>query len=144
LDSDVIALANSLPPSYKLRVLDEKHVLKRVSESLVPSRVRKRKKQPYRAPDAVSFVGSAAPAWVAELLSQSAIDEAGIFNSAAVQQLWKKCKKIEAEPHRFSNTDNMALVGVLSTQLLYQQFIKGTALVPKKIIFTTCIDLVSP
>ena len=29
LDANVIALANSLPDSYKLRVLDEKHVLKR-------------------------------------------------------------------------------------------------------------------
>ena len=31
LDPDVVALANSLPPSYKLRVLDEKHVLKRAA-----------------------------------------------------------------------------------------------------------------
>jgi asparagine synthase (glutamine-hydrolysing) len=34
LDKNVIALANSLPPSFKLKVLDEKHVLKRVSKDL--------------------------------------------------------------------------------------------------------------
>ncbi len=144
LDSGVIELANSLPPSYKLRVLDEKHVLKRVSEPLVPASVRKRKKQPYRAPDAVSFVGSTTPAWMDGLLSQSAIEEAGIFNPTAVQQLWRKCENIEAEPHRFSNTDNMALVGILSTQLLHQQFIKGSALSQKQVVFTTCHDFVDP
>ena len=39
LDDDVIALANSLPPAYKLRVLDEKHVLKRVATALVPAEI---------------------------------------------------------------------------------------------------------
>ncbi len=52
LDPDVARLADSLPPSYKLRVLDEKHVLKQVAKGLVPAEILERKKQPYRAPDA--------------------------------------------------------------------------------------------
>ncbi|WP_281062449.1 asparagine synthase-related protein, partial [Mesorhizobium sp. M1C.F.Ca.ET.144.01.1.1] len=50
LDDDVVKLANSLPAKYKLRVLDEKHVLKRVAEPMLPPEVVARKKQPYRAP----------------------------------------------------------------------------------------------
>ena len=61
LDEDVVALANSLPPAYKLRVLDEKHVLKRVAEPVVPPEIIARKKQPYRAPDALSFVARTRP-----------------------------------------------------------------------------------
>src|SRR5204862_5570091 len=60
LDPDVIDLAHSLPDTAKLRVLDEKHVLKRVARSLVPREIIARKKQPYRAPDALSFVSAAA------------------------------------------------------------------------------------
>ena len=55
LDRHVAALAESLPPSYKLRVLDEKHVLKRAAAELVPADIVRRPKQPYRAPDALSF-----------------------------------------------------------------------------------------
>src|SRR6185295_2651420 len=52
LDPQVAALADSLPAAYKLRVLDEKHVLKRAARDLVPEAILRRKKQPYRAPDA--------------------------------------------------------------------------------------------
>src|SRR3954467_405815 len=55
LDPDVVALAASLPARYKLRALDEKHVLKRASRGLVPDEIVSRPKQPYRAPDALSF-----------------------------------------------------------------------------------------
>jgi asparagine synthase (glutamine-hydrolysing) len=124
LDKDVMALAASLPPSYKLRVLDEKHVLKKASQGLVPSVILARKKQPYRAPDALAFVLGRAPEteWVAEVLSEGAIAEAGLFEPAAVAQLWRKCNEMSAA--QFSNTDNMALVGILSTQLVHEQLVK--------------------
>jgi asparagine synthase (glutamine-hydrolysing) len=122
LDPDVVELANALPDDYKLRVLDEKHVLKRLSAGLLPELVGKRKKQPYRAPDALSFVGADAPAWIAETMSERAVKEAGIFEPSVVQNLWKKCQARRDES-QLSNADNMAVVGVLSTQLLHQQFI---------------------
>src|SRR5262249_13406934 len=61
LDKDVVALADSLPPNYKLRVLDEKHVVKRAARDLVAPEILSRPKQPYRAPDAASFVDSDRP-----------------------------------------------------------------------------------
>ena len=122
LDKDVVALADSLPPAYKLRVLDEKHVVKRAAADVVPREIIARKKQPYRAPDALSFVAKNGPAYIDEVLSESALQEANVFEPQSVTQLLRKCRARGSEG-QFSNTDNMALVGVLSTQLLHSQFI---------------------
>lgn len=122
LDKDVVNLANSLPDEYKLRVLDEKHVLKRASVGLVPPMIAKRKKQPYRAPDALSFLGATAPDWIKHHMSESALRDAGVFEPAVVQSLWKKCQD-RTDDAQFSNADNMAVVGVLSTQILHDRFI---------------------
>jgi asparagine synthase (glutamine-hydrolysing) len=126
LDANVMALAASLPASYKLHVLDEKHVLKKASVGLVPAAIVGRKKQPYRAPDALAFVGTEAmqkrAAWIGEALSEAAITEAGVFEGKAVTQLWRKCTEMSLT--QLSNADNMALVGILSTQLLHQHFVR--------------------
>jgi asparagine synthase (glutamine-hydrolysing) len=124
LDEGVIALANSLPPQYKLRVLDEKYVLKRVADSLVPPEIIARKKQPFRAPNALCFVAKDAPAYVADALSETSIRSANVFDAVAVARLLDKCRAQAAgNGGDVSNSDNMALVGVISTQLLHQQFI---------------------
>jgi asparagine synthase (glutamine-hydrolysing) len=116
LDIDVVELACSLPPDHKLRVLDEKHVLKRAAAGLVPPSIIKRPKQPYRAPDAIAFCGDPLRSWVSDVLDESALRDTGLFDAAAVARLWSKCRaRGEAA---MSNTDNMALTGVLSTQLL--------------------------
>ncbi len=132
LDRDVIALAAALPPEHKLKVLDEKHVLKRVARGLVPDSVLVRKKQPYRAPDAASFVAAGVPPYAEELLSPPAVSDAGVFDATAVARLWSKCRG--AKPgSTLSNADNMALVGVLSTQLLHRQFVARCPSAPEVI-----------
>ena len=124
LDRRVAALADSLPPSYKLRVLDEKHVLKRAARDLVPQAILDRKKQPYRAPDALSFAAPEATEWIDEVASLESLKDAGVFVPAAARQLIDKCRA-RALDGQFSNVDNMAVVGVLSTQLLHSQFIRN-------------------
>jgi asparagine synthase (glutamine-hydrolysing) len=124
LDKDVIELANSLPPAYKLRVLDEKHVVKRAAKGLIPDEIVSRQKQPYRAPDARSFTGADAPEYVQEVLDARNVADAGIFEPKAIAQLWKKCSS-RGENGEFSNVDNMALVGAISTQLLHHQFVRA-------------------
>jgi asparagine synthase (glutamine-hydrolysing) len=123
LDAEVAELANSLPASHKLRVLDEKHVLKRAAKGLVPEAIAQRPKQPYRAPDALAFAGPDAPDWAAELMSARVVGEAGVFDARLVERLWRKCREGGAAP--FSNADNMALCGVLSTQLLHAELVRG-------------------
>ena len=123
LDREVMALANSLPASYKLKALDEKHVLKRVARGLVTDEILKRPKQPYRAPDALSFIGTERPAWVDECMSEAALKASGVFAPGPVGALWKKCLT-RSNDEQFSNTDNMAVVGILSAQLVHQQLVR--------------------
>ena len=139
LDRDVVALANSLPDRYKLAGLDEKAVLKTLSADLVPQEILARQKQPYRAPDALSFVGPDAPAWIGEVMSESALADAGVFDPALAARFHRKCidRRDEAQ---FSNADNMALVGILSTQLLHRDFIARPAAVEPTVVFRTLVD----
>ena len=139
LDKDVIALANALPPEYKLRVLDEKHVVKRAAKGLVDDTIVRRQKQPYRAPDALAFAGPGRPAYVDEMLREEAVAEAAVFDPKMVAQLWDKCRT-RYSAGQYSNADNMALVAVLSTQLLHHHFVKERPLGDQPVAFTTDID----
>ena len=139
LDANVVELANSLPAAYKLRGLDEKHVLKRVARGLVPDEVIARPKQPYRAPDALSFVGDDAPDWVGALLTGETVRDAGLFEPGAVARLWRKCQA-SGGAGQFSNADNMALVGVLSTGLLHEQLVRRVPSRAAPGSFLTSID----
>lgn len=122
LDSEVMELANSLPDEHKLKVLDEKHVLKRLASGTLPAMVAARKKQPYRAPDALSFVGPDSPAWIEEMMTERALRQAGVFEPGPCAALWAKCRSHGAEG-QFSNADNMAVVAILSTQLLHSSLV---------------------
>ena len=139
LDPEVVELASALPSRYLLRGLDEKHVLKRAARGLVPASILARPKQPYRAPNAAAFAGPDAPDWVPELLEPRALAEAGVFDAAAVGRLWAKCRS--AAPQRpMSNADDMALVGVLSTQLLHHELVKRAPARPAALEFRTFVD----
>ncbi len=123
LDRGVAALADSLPAAYKLRVLDEKHVLKRAARDLIPSEIFDRKKQPYRAPDALAFASAPEADWIEEVAGTAALEACGVFAPLPARQLLDKCLARGATG-QFSNADNMALVGLLSTQLVYDGFIR--------------------
>lgn len=118
LDFRVVEFAAKLPPSLKMKVLDQKHLLKLASNGLIPESIRNRPKQPYRAPDGKSFFGTKVPDYVEELLSPARIKEDGIFSPERVSALVNKFRKSLA----IGTKDNMGLIGVLSTQLLLEQF----------------------
>ena len=122
LDADVMELAMRLPDRHRKAGLDEKHVLKRAAKGLVPDAILQRSKQPYRAPDALSFVDPEVPEWVSDELSQERVREVGLFDPVGVKKLFDKCKK-QKDADALSNADNMALVGVLSTQVLHRRFV---------------------
>jgi asparagine synthase (glutamine-hydrolysing) len=121
LDSGVVAAAARMPASHKLHVLDEKHVLKRLAARLVPRAILERPKQPYRAPDAASFFGPGAPDYVAALLGEASLRESGLFDPALVARLVAKCRDGLQGGAPLGNADNMAFVGVLSTQLVWHE-----------------------
>jgi asparagine synthase (glutamine-hydrolysing) len=143
LDVEVVALAASLPPAYKLRVLDEKHVLKRAAAGLVPPAVIARRKQPYRAPDALAFfAGPAAAPWIDEVTSERALGAAGVFHPAATRRLLDKCRA-QGGAAQFSNADNMAICGVLSTQLLHAALVARAPVVAPVLEPRTLVDRVA-
>jgi asparagine synthase (glutamine-hydrolysing) len=125
LDHRVVEFAAKLPPRTKLRGLVEKSILRQSLAQHLPDDIAHRPKQPYRAPDSQSFVGddSVAEDYVQDMLSPSAIDRAGYFDARAVGRLLEKCR--HAGPLGFR--DNMAVVGILSVQLLHEQFVMGAA-----------------
>lgn len=121
LDHRVIEFANRLPPRYKLRALTEKYVLKQAVKGLLPETLRRRVKQPYRAPDSQSFFRDGQPLeQVAELLSTERLREAGYFDPPAVAKLVAKCRDGRAAGFG----DNMAFVGILSTMLVDDLFVR--------------------
>jgi asparagine synthase (glutamine-hydrolysing) len=116
LDHRVIEFANRLPPSYKIRGLTEKHVLRQALADLLPPDIATRTKQPYRAPDSSSFFVDGEPLdYVADLMSADRVREAGLFDAAAVGRLFDKARA--GRVTGFS--DNQAFVGVLSTMLVH-------------------------
>src|SRR6202790_4103763 len=119
LDHRVVEFASRLPVSLKMRVLNEKYLLKRCATGLIPPSIAKRHKQPYRAPEACSFLQPAAREYIEDLLSPEQIRRDGIFDAPAVAMLQAKSRKGAA----IGIKDNMGLVGVVSTQLLIHQFI---------------------
>lgn len=123
LDHRVVDLARQIPPSFKMKVLNEKHILKQAAKELVPVSVMARSKQPYRAPDSKSFIsdGKATEPYVEEMLAPARIRHCGAFDPLKVSKLYDKIK----EGRVMGVKDNMALLGILSTQLIIFQFIES-------------------
>lgn len=124
LDHRVIEFANKLPPRYKLRSLQEKAVLRRAVHDLLPSAVLNRVKQPYRAPDSQSFFTAGKPLdYVEALFSPEHLRDSGYFDVTAARRLFEKCRTGRA----IGFADNMAFVGMLSTLLLDEHFVRRSA-----------------
>jgi len=118
LDHRVVEFCSRLPPHLKIRGLKEKYALKKSAEGLLPPEIWQRHKQPYRAPIHSAFFAQSLD-YVEALLSPGAVQASGVFNPIAVSRLVRKCR----EGARVSEGDDMALVGVLSTQLLHDMFV---------------------
>jgi asparagine synthase (glutamine-hydrolysing) len=122
LDHRVVEFGNQLPPSLKLNGLTEKYLLKEISREWLPAEISDRPKQPYRAPIHRAFFNESPPDYVEELLSRSAVQRSGYFNPNAVDQLVAKVKR--GLP--LGETDDMALAGIVSTQLVDRQFMSSS------------------
>ena len=127
LDPRVVEFASALPSNLKMHGLDEKYLLKRFAAQMLPANVVRRSKQPYRAPEVKSFLNEKTGAfrheYVAELLSPEVIRQFGVFHGGAVQTLVERLKR---QPSAATVRDSMAMTGIVSTQLLIQQFIHNS------------------
>lgn len=121
LDHRVIEFAARLPPHLKLNVLNEKYLLKQAMGDLLPAEILKRYKQPYRAPDIAAFFPGPPPDYVMDLLSAEALRRTAYFCPQKVGRLVEKVRIGRAVGAK----DNMAFVGILSTQLWHHVFVDG-------------------
>jgi asparagine synthase (glutamine-hydrolysing) len=117
LDPRVIEFAATIPPRYKMMGLKEKFILKHTFHDLVPPGIVNRTKQPYRSPIHQCFLKNNK---ASTLISRDAIEQFGYFDPLMVEKLVSKMKS----GTRLSERENMAIVGIVSTQLLHEHFVR--------------------
>ena len=123
LDHRVMEFATRVPPKFKMNGLTEKYILKKAAQGTIPQALIDRPKQPYRAPISRCFFGDEPLDYVDEMLSEEKLKGYGYFNPDKVARLRAKCRKQDGQ--LMSERENMAVVGILSTQLLHHHFIEN-------------------
>jgi asparagine synthase (glutamine-hydrolysing) len=121
LDHRLVEFCNRLPANYKILGLKDKRMLREMGRRLLPPDIWERHKHPYRSPIHLCFFTTPRPEYFHQLLSKSSLRDTGYFDPLCVEQF---IEKMENGKH-ISETDEMALVGILSTQMLDYQFIKN-------------------
>jgi asparagine synthase (glutamine-hydrolysing) len=121
LDHTLIEFVNTIPPNLKIKVLNEKFLLKETFKDLVPQSIINRAKQPYRAPINKVFLKGDKNNMSKQMLSSEKLDETPFFNPAAVNNL---VGKMERSNGNTSARDDMALSAITSLQLLHHHFLR--------------------
>jgi len=120
LDHELLEFAARIPPTYKLRGMERKHILKRAVVDLLPQGFFRRRKIGFSPPLTVWFRNELRP-FVEDTLSELAIREARVFRYPAVRRL------LDAHFARRANYDNQiwALVMFITW---HQEYIAGRPL----------------
>ncbi|MGM0475523.1 MAG: asparagine synthase (glutamine-hydrolyzing) [Bacteroidota bacterium] len=121
LDHRVIEFCTGLRSDHKIKGLNEKYLLKNLMQKKLPDEVISRPKQAYRAPVASSLLSENAPGYFRELLSSSRLARHGFFRADTVEKLVAKLDSGKT----ITENDNMAVSGILSTQILADLFLSG-------------------
>ncbi|MBN1764001.1 MAG: asparagine synthase (glutamine-hydrolyzing) [Sedimentisphaerales bacterium] len=119
LDPRLMEFMGRVPSKWKILGLNEKHILKKSFQGILPDDIVNRAKHPYRAPIEQSLFSGKALESVHDMLSETSLSNAGLFDPAKVNRL--KNKLINGG--EASETDNMALVGILSSQMVARDYI---------------------
>lgn len=119
LDPRVMKFMARVPAKWKITGLDEKHLLKKASRDTLPGEIVSRSKHPYRAPIKQSLLNGKNVQYIQDMLSEAQLKRTGLFDSTKVSKLLRKIQTVENP----GEVDSMALVGILSSQSIYHQFI---------------------
>jgi len=119
LDHRLIEFVARLPGHWKMPGLKEKQLLKAGWRGEIPESIIQRPKQPYRAPAAQAFSGGKSTDF-RDLVCLEQVKRVGVFDAAKVENL---LTRRASGGQAVSEVLNMALTGILSMQLLYEQFI---------------------
>ena len=118
LDYEVVDFAAALPDSLKIKGLNEKFIVKKLAKKYVPEMITKRSKFPYRAPINISELLK--DEYIEYVMSGSSIKQYGVFNAEAISR-FRASVSLKNEP---TERDCMLFMGILTTQILCEQFIK--------------------
>jgi asparagine synthase (glutamine-hydrolysing) len=86
LDINVIEFCREVPPDLKLNQFNEKYILKKTAEGLVPPEIINREKFGFRAPGSPYLLQQGVE-WINDLLSYDRIKRQGYFNPDVVERL---------------------------------------------------------
>jgi asparagine synthase (glutamine-hydrolysing) len=114
LDREMIALADGLKPSMKLRGRTTKVSLRQLASERFPPRIAKRPKKGFGVPLGLWFRGEL-KSWLRDTLSMRRVEERGFFKPPYVEQL--------LQDHWNGRRDNRKQIfNILSFSLWYDQF----------------------
>jgi asparagine synthase (glutamine-hydrolysing) len=117
LDHEFIEFCARIPPTLKMRRLQEKYILHRAVRKLLPKEIVWQKKRGLRAPFD-QWLREKLPDFAEEMFSEESLSKKGYFRPLAVHDLLKK--------HRAGERDCGAhLMGILAIQLWNELFMKG-------------------
>jgi len=119
LDHELLEFAARIPPAYKLRGMERKHILRRAVADLLPESFFHRRKMGFSPPLTVWFRNELR-SFVEDTLSESAIHEARAFRYPAVRGL------LDAHFARRANYDNQIWALVIFTTW-YRDYIANQA-----------------
>jgi asparagine synthase (glutamine-hydrolysing) len=125
LDEDLIRFCASIDPSYKLRRMKEKWILRQVAARTLPRKIANRPKTMFRSVLSEIFLGPHRPYWVDQLLSPESLQRSGYFNPVAV--LRERALQVKY-PRRVLPRQyifDAALTCVITTQLWHHLFCGG-------------------
>ena len=117
LDHRLIEFMSRVPSKWKIKGLQEKYVLKKALQEVLPDSIVWRKKHPFRAPiekevltgENLSLINSRIP------------DELSLFDREKVLWLTNRLQKMDSH----SETDGMAIIAILTTHNLLDLFIRN-------------------
>ncbi|MFO7525101.1 MAG: asparagine synthase (glutamine-hydrolyzing) [Ignavibacteriaceae bacterium] len=118
LDYRIVELMCNIDPELKINSLNEKFLLKKIFKDLLPEIILNRDKNPYRAPIKQGIFSN--KGILDKYLNNDSLNEAGLFDAKKVGFLINKMNKLD----KTGEVDNMALIGILSSQIIHKTFIK--------------------
>lgn len=86
LDAELLSFVVTIPDKYKLKGVNEKYILKKAGEGIVPDEILKRKKFPFQAPGMSSMIKKTSDM---KFLDDEIIKKYGIFDVSYVNEMKK-------------------------------------------------------